>query len=68
MLIPRVAQNENETFARQKVIKLSFINNKQWEKNEKPSTIFPALKSVTQIGLDGVFKQNRELKSYSKHF
>jgi hypothetical protein len=26
MLIPRVAKNENETVARQKVIKLSFIN------------------------------------------
>jgi hypothetical protein len=26
MLIPRVAQNENETVARQKVIKLLFIN------------------------------------------
>jgi hypothetical protein len=29
MLIPRVAQNENETVARQKDIKLSFINKKK---------------------------------------
>jgi hypothetical protein len=68
MLIPRVAKNENETVARQKVIKLSFINKQTLGEKIKNFNNFPALKSVTQIGLDGVFKQNRELKSYSKHF